>query len=586
MTKRLLLILAILSVFLCACNRGKTVVTNNTDTPYCEDSAMAHFMSDPERAMVLLDSAMILNNLEKSWGTYFKAIVAYNGLRRSDSCLVICKGLLEDEVWKELDSEGELYFRVRLYNLMAAAASSLGDSEAVVQYATEGINLTHDNEDLSGDEADFLCYTGLAFCKMKQTDEGLEALYKALKLSQKHNSWPSVVAYFNTIKKLNISLNACGRSEETCKIAQQGLRRLEAMQQSTESITDIPPAIVSDSAALDEFIQYYKTPITAHLVEAYVLLDQLDSAKIWYKHFCNTGEANNPDVSQAIIHPLIVFGNYAEAKQRISEAKVNLGADTISQNYLELLELEQMIAEKEGSTAEDNLCLQRILALKDSLHSRDYEKAIANASVQFKLQEHELKYKRVQSKYLIAIIFILFSIAALLLFLAIRQIRRMHQKHSAMSAELAQAQQRIVEMKEKENTVRTEENTYQMEALYHRAVAIMETFKPFRNSDYSIQQLSEQLVTNRSYISNAINQYSGLTFRNWLAKYRIEDAKKLLLGKTSLTMEQIAIRCGFDNRQALYRHFKNFENMTPAEWLAAQKENEEEAIVEANESRK
>jgi YesN/AraC family two-component response regulator len=69
-------------------------------------------------------------------------------------------------------------------------------------------------------------------------------------------------------------------------------------------------------------------------------------------------------------------------------------------------------------------------------------------------------------------------------------------------------------------------------------------------------------------ISLVINEKMELSFYDWIAKLRVEEAKKLLTGaKTEhYTIEQIAEEVGYNSKSAFNKAFKKFTGQTPSEF--------------------
>ena len=83
----------------------------------------------------------------------------------------------------------------------------------------------------------------------------------------------------------------------------------------------------------------------------------------------------------------------------------------------------------------------------------------------------------------------------------------------------------------------------------------------------SIQSLASKLSTNRTTLSLIIGQTYGSTFRQLVAHYRIESAKKYMLENPDVKQEVVALECGFGTAQAFNQKFKEVEGESPKIWL-------------------
>lgn len=95
--------------------------------------------------------------------------------------------------------------------------------------------------------------------------------------------------------------------------------------------------------------------------------------------------------------------------------------------------------------------------------------------------------------------------------------------------------------------------------------------RPYLNDDYKITDLAVSLHTNRTYISNTINSLFGCNFSDYVNRYRVEQAKALLLSNRSNEKPQKNIgifeQAGFQSESSFYRIFKEQTGMTPRQFV-------------------
>lgn len=94
-----------------------------------------------------------------------------------------------------------------------------------------------------------------------------------------------------------------------------------------------------------------------------------------------------------------------------------------------------------------------------------------------------------------------------------------------------------------------------------------ETEHIYLDSRLTIQSLASQLSTNRTTLSLIIGRIYGVTFRQLVARYRIESAKSYMLANPEAKQEVVAMECGFGNAQAFNQKFKEVEGESPKYWL-------------------
>lgn len=104
--------------------------------------------------------------------------------------------------------------------------------------------------------------------------------------------------------------------------------------------------------------------------------------------------------------------------------------------------------------------------------------------------------------------------------------------------------------------------------IQQKLLALMEEKKLYTDSLISVGKLSK-LIGEPSYIiSQVINEKMGASFYDWIAQYRVEEAKRLMTNpKTGqYTVEQIAEEVGYNSKSAFNKAFKKFTEQTPSEF--------------------
>lgn len=109
--------------------------------------------------------------------------------------------------------------------------------------------------------------------------------------------------------------------------------------------------------------------------------------------------------------------------------------------------------------------------------------------------------------------------------------------------------------------------TYDFEANFQK---VFEEDNIFLNPKLNIVELSIAVGTNRTYISNYINQQLHTTFYEYVNGWRVRRAKQLLLS-TTLTLEEVAGKSGFNSLSSFRRYFTNSTGLTPASYRSKNK---------------
>ena len=88
----------------------------------------------------------------------------------------------------------------------------------------------------------------------------------------------------------------------------------------------------------------------------------------------------------------------------------------------------------------------------------------------------------------------------------------------------------------------------------------------YRTPGITIEQVAHDMGTNRSYLSRYLNEVCQVSFYEWVAQMRIEEAQSLMRSNPSLSIEQIATKVGFTSASTFSSTFKKMVGSTPNKW--------------------
>ncbi len=95
---------------------------------------------------------------------------------------------------------------------------------------------------------------------------------------------------------------------------------------------------------------------------------------------------------------------------------------------------------------------------------------------------------------------------------------------------------------------------------------LMTVKKLFLNPDLRIEDIANELMTNKTYISQVINESFGKNFFYFVNEYRINEAKRLIKNPEfeHFSFDGIAAQCGFNSRFVLNTVFKKISGQSPS----------------------
>ncbi|MGE0045326.1 MAG: helix-turn-helix transcriptional regulator [Hyphomonadaceae bacterium] len=106
--------------------------------------------------------------------------------------------------------------------------------------------------------------------------------------------------------------------------------------------------------------------------------------------------------------------------------------------------------------------------------------------------------------------------------------------------------------------------------LAHRIDAAMAESRAYLDPDLSLQKAAALAGLKPAELSAHLNAERGLTFRTYVNRLRIEEAKRLLRApeEARTSIEAIAAMSGFRSRSSFYAAFNDIAGMTPQEFRA------------------
>jgi AraC-like DNA-binding protein len=86
----------------------------------------------------------------------------------------------------------------------------------------------------------------------------------------------------------------------------------------------------------------------------------------------------------------------------------------------------------------------------------------------------------------------------------------------------------------------------------------------------TVEAMASVLGTNRTYVSNYINSRYECSFYDWVGSLRLSVAKRLLVEKPDMTLEEVALQSGFTSQSNFTHYFKSVEKIPPGKWRKIQ----------------
>lgn len=105
-----------------------------------------------------------------------------------------------------------------------------------------------------------------------------------------------------------------------------------------------------------------------------------------------------------------------------------------------------------------------------------------------------------------------------------------------------------------------------LETLGLQLDALMREERFYCDEGLTLKKLADAMEVTPHQLSEYLNEHHGKNFNSYVNGYRVEEAKRLLLGGEGMNTLHVAYAAGFNSYTAFYNAFRKITGMSPAEF--------------------
>ena len=570
---QVLLLVLILVFASCGRNNSARHIPNLGDTPYQVDSVLVAYGYHPNRALVMLDSALLLGNINEYRAKFIRAKIYSKSLlkQRQDSAILICEKLLQHDSVIHAPQERE-----NILDLLMITSRTKVDFEGYVKWATQKAEVCR----LQGEETEQWrteAEIGMVMAHLGQPEEGMEKIDEAIRQLDEPGSIDRMDAFIIAVKRKITVLNDQGRYAEVIPLAQRILDRLVHYEQHASAYAEDSYRLSwSDSPAdRDRYIDFSRAQANGFLAGAYAMTGDTPHARECLSRFNQSGYGHSLGGRRMIIPAQMALGMYDEAMATSDEVAYRMGRDTINDDYAVILRDRAIVARAKGHVVEAYNLMNRhanlVKVLSDSLHASEAH----DYAARYHAQEQELKIQEAEAasrmkSIIIGVIVLLFFIASVISFYYRRQRQIISEKNRALVRMINGtpfvAPVDEIEGAEDTDEVSDSEESEDTSALFETIDTTIRTEHLYANVSLQRQDVCTRFCITRHTLNNLLAQHVGSSsFPQYINNIRMEEALPLLRDNASMTIAAIATAVGFT--PANFREqFKRQYGITPQEY--------------------
>ena len=531
------------------------------DTPYQQDTILVTYATNPERALTLLDSALLLGNISEYRGQCIRARIYSKSLaeQRQDSAILICKELLGHDSVRNDAAEQE-----NILDLLIATSRAKPDYEEYMHWAAQKAELCQkqgQETERWRSEAD----VGFVMTHLGQENEGLAKLDEAISHLDAPGSIDRMDAFVVACKRKINALNELHRYNEIITLGQRILDRLDHYEQHAKDYAE-------DSYRLswsdhpndrDRYLDFSRAQAWGFMAEANAMINEKAKAREHLARFDQSDYGKTFMARRMIAPTQMALGMYDEALATYAEIARRMAADTLNDDYAVILRSRAIAARDKNHFAEAYDYQTRYAdlskVLSDSLmkgKAHEYAARYHDQEQKLEIQEHRAEAER---SYIIALaiaILALLAIAFALYFF--RQKRIVTEKNRALV--------RMINEQTAEPSAPLPRREGSEESLFCAIDASIRSERLYANVNLQRQDICDRFNINRHALNDLLATYAeGLSFPQYINNIRLEEALRPLRYEPSKNLTNIANEVGFTPAN-LREQFKKKYGITPADY--------------------
>lgn len=134
--------------------------------------------------------------------------------------------------------------------------------------------------------------------------------------------------------------------------------------------------------------------------------------------------------------------------------------------------------------------------------------------------------------------------------------------------------ERLVVLPSKQSVVKPESASPHSadDELWTKILLIIEDNEGWRNPDINMTYLTQNLFSNRTYVSEAFKRHTGMTFSEYITKCRIDYVVEELKRNPDANIQELFIDAGYRHRSTAWRQFQKLKGVSPTEFVSSLKQ--------------
>jgi len=591
---------ATLAILISSCS-DKNDQTNDrepqaSDTLYTVNAAMDIYAYEPERALAIVDSALLLGNVEYNHAQLLRAKIFSQSLveNQLDSAQEILLGLLSSSYTENKN------IREEVFDLLLNIAYKRQQLELQLHWGALKVEccreLGRETEALRT-EADL----ALALAQLGEEERGLAKLNSIIAKLDGHRNIDKMDACVIALKRKILTLKQMGKDEEAIPVAQHIIEILNDYREHYTEYTNDSYRLEQTEEVTMSYCEFYIAQANSIIANSYAMLGKTDSARHYLELFEQSSYSHTYAGRKYIVSTYCLLGDYDKMDEIYDEMVQKMGTDTLNNEYADMLHNRADEAKAHGNYQLANAYLQRYEYVKQQLNERLLKSRAYEYATRYQLQEEQMKaeneQRRAKTNMYMSIVgysLLLLAIGVIILlgtlYSKIRRKNRILAEHISESLHYKNEFQKLeseAEMeaasvlpvnsafaRKAEVAADSKSDTYNSEIKSLEGLSDEQLFKflsetirrerLFTNPILGRQMLMDRFNLSERRIGAAFSRGSEHnSLPDFVRELRLEYACQLLVEHDDMTISDVSAASGFSSLAVFSREFKREFDLTP-----------------------
>ena len=539
-----------------------------SDTLYTTDAALAIFDRNPERALVILDSAVIVGNIDEDLAKMLRAKVLCQSTAdlNFEEALHICEALMESDF---VDNPTN---RENVLDLLITITRRRGDNEQWIRWSTEKVELCRQQ----GDETEALrteAEIGFSLAKLGEEERGLAKLSGVIGALDEQRHFSEMDACIIALKRKINLLDILNRPESTIPLAQRIIEKIDDYREHRDEYADDSYRLPPNDEQFYRYCSFYTAQANCFLAEAYANLGHDDTARYYLSLFEESDYGKSFSGRMMASNTWFVLGDYDKMLAIYDVADERLGTDTMNHDFSTMLYNRAVAAEAAGNYQAATDYWHRYENIKKTLDRKQQEGQAYHYAARYKLQEERMNTEREQAKAkhneMLALAgFVLVLLSMLFIIRLLIQHRAINRKNHVLTEQMMESM-KYKKQESQNSKLQTPNSKLQTqdvdklndEQLFDYLSDVIRSEELFLNPNFSRQLLIDRFHVNERRIGAAFSCCEGLP--DFIRDLRLEYACQLITDNPEMSIGDVATASGFSNLTVFGRDFKRKYEVTP-----------------------